>query len=152
MKPQMTAAGHERLTHRLTTLKRARTDARERIRTARKFCDFREDVTYTETVRDYERLEAEILELEHLLNEAEIVESNHSDVVTFGNRVVVRELHQKELESYRIVGEAEADIDQGTISITSPIGRTLFGAKVGQLIKVNSPAGVIELEVLHIEP
>ncbi|MDE0562755.1 GreA/GreB family elongation factor [Exiguobacterium sp. B2(2022)] len=151
MKPQLTENGHEQLKNKLTILRKARTDARERIRTARKFCDFREDVTYTEAVRDVERIEADILELEHFLDDATIVESEQSEVVTFGNRVVIRE-GDEETESYRIVSEAEADVERGSISMTSPLGRSLMGASVGQTIQVETPGGTIQVEVLNIEP
>lgn len=151
MKLQLTENGHEQLKNKLTVLKQDRTDARERMRTARKFCDFREDVTYNEMVRDVERIEADLLELEHLLDEAIIVESEQSEVVTFGNRVVIRE-GDEETESYRIVSEAEADLERGSISMTSPLGRSLMGATVGQTIQVETPGGTIQVEVLNIEP
>lgn len=96
MKPQLTETGHHQLTDRLVRLKNERTDARERVRTARKFCDFREDVTYTEAVHEYERIEADILELNRLLDDAIIVISERSEVVTFGNQVVIREVQQEE--------------------------------------------------------
>ena len=151
MKPQLTATGHDQLTNRLTMLRQARTDARERMRTARKFCDFREDVTYNEMVRDVERIEEGISELEHFIDEATIVESEQSEVVTFGNRVVIRE-GDEETESYRIVSEAEADLERGSISMTSPLGRSLMGATVGQTIQIETPGGTIQVEVLNIEP
>lgn len=132
--------------------KKERTDARKRIRTARKFCDFREDVTYREAVHEYERIEADILELNHLLDDAIIVISERSEVVTFGNQVVIRELQQVETERYRIVSEAEADLERGSISVTSPLGRRLMGATMGQMIQVETPGGTIQVEVLHIEP
>ena len=151
MRPQLTENGHEQLKNKLAMLSQARADARERMRTARKFCDFREDVTYAEAVRDYERVEADMLELERLLADVTIVESERSEVVTFGNRVVIREKGE-EVESYRIVSEAEADLERGSISMTSPLGRSLIGATVGQTIQVETPGGMIQVEVLNIEP
>ncbi|WP_214745362.1 GreA/GreB family elongation factor [Exiguobacterium sp. s189] len=151
MKLQLTENGHEQLKNKLAMLKQDRTDARERIRTARKFCDFREDVTYTEAVREYERVEADYQDLERLLADVTIVESEQSEVVTFGNRVVIRE-GDEETESYRIVSEAEADLERGTISMTSPLGRSLMGATIGQTIQVETPGGTIQVEVLNIEP
>lgn len=112
-------------------LRRDRTDARERVRIARKFCDFREDVTYTEAVREYERIKADILELNRLLDDADIVISERSEVVTFGNQVVIWEVQQEETESYRIVREAGADLERESISVTSPLGHRLMGATMG---------------------
>lgn len=151
MKPQLTENGHEQLKNKLTMLKQDRKDARECIRTARKFCDFREDVTYTEAVREYERVEADIRDLKRLLADVTIVKSEQSEVVTFGNRVVIRE-GDEETESYRIVSEAEADLERGSISMTSPLGRSLMGATVGQTIQIETPGGTIQVEVLNIEP
>lgn len=151
MKQNLTVDGYNQLKIRLSKLKNDRTVARERIRTARKFCDFREDVTYAEAVDHYERIEADILEMERVLNHAMIIESQQSDVVTFGNLVVIREVGEDEMENYRVVGETEADIEKGTISISSPLGRSLLGAKVGQIVPIESPAGPIEFEVLKIE-
>lgn len=151
MKPQLTEYGHEQLKNKLAMLKQDRTDARERIRTARKFCDFREDVTYTEAVREYERVEADIQDLERLLADVTIVESEQSEVVTFGNRIVIRE-GDEETESYRIVSEAEADLERGSISMTSLLGRSLMGATIGQTIQIETPGGTIQVEVLTIEP
>ncbi|WP_215141478.1 GreA/GreB family elongation factor [Exiguobacterium qingdaonense] len=151
MKPKLTATGHDELTRKLAALKTARTDARERIRSARKFCDFREDVTYTEAVRHYERIEADIVHLERLLDDARVVESERSDVVTFGNQVTIREKNEG-TETYRIVSEAEADIEFGSISMTSPLGRRLMGATVGQTIRVETPGGTVQIEVLNVEP
>ncbi|WP_337873724.1 GreA/GreB family elongation factor [Exiguobacterium sp.] len=151
MKPQLTEYGHEQLKNKLAMLKQDRTDARERIRTARKFCDFREDVTYTEAVREYERVEADIQDLERLLADVTIVESEQSEVVTFGNRVVIRE-GDEDTESYRIVSEAEADLERGSISMTSPLGLSLMGATIGQTIQIETPGGTIQVEVLNIEP
>ncbi|WP_214875577.1 GreA/GreB family elongation factor [Exiguobacterium sp. CH10] len=151
MKPQLTEYGHEQLKNKLAVLRQARTDARERIRTARKFCDFREDITYTEAVREYERVEADIQDLERLLADVTIVESEQSEVVMFGNRVVIR-VGDEETESYRIVSEAEADLERGSISMTSPLGRSLMGTTVGQTIQIETPGGTIQVEVLNIEP
>lgn len=151
MKPQLTENGHVQLKNKLAMLRQARMDTRERIRIARKFCDFREDVTYTEAVQEYERVDADILDLERLLADVTIVESEQSEVVTFGNRVVIRE-GDEEIESYRIVSEAEADLERGSISKTSPFGRSLMGAIIGQTIQVETPGGTIQVEVVNIEP
>ncbi|WP_396129635.1 hypothetical protein [Exiguobacterium mexicanum] len=91
--PQLTTAGHLRLQEQLETLRGdSRREALERVKTARKFCDFREDVTYVEAVREQERIETKIIELERLLADAVIVDAGRPDVVTFGSRVVIREL------------------------------------------------------------
>lgn len=151
--PQLTKAGRLRLQEQLETLRGdSRHEALERVKTARKFCDFREDVTYVEAVREQERIETKIVELERLLADAVIVDEGRSDVVAFGSRVVIRELPDGNDETYRLVGELEADLAEGTISVSSPLGSGLMGGVVGQSVSIASPAGPLDFEIVRIEP
>ncbi|WP_214761962.1 hypothetical protein [Exiguobacterium sp. s146] len=78
-RPQLTTAGRLRLQEQLETLRGdSRREALERVKTARKFCDFREDVTYVEAVREQERIETKIIELERLLADAVIVDADRT--------------------------------------------------------------------------
>lgn len=151
--PQLTKAGRLRLQEQLETLRGdSRHEALERVKTARKFCDFREDVTYMEVVREQERIETKIIELERLLADAVIVDEGRPDVVAFGSRVVIRELPDGNDETYRLVGELEADLAEGTISVSSPLGSGLMGGVVGQSVSIASPAGPLDFEIVRIEP
>ncbi|WP_215114547.1 transcription elongation factor GreA [Exiguobacterium sp. s70] len=151
--PQLTKAGRLRLQEQLETLRGdSRHVALERVKTARKFCDFREDVTYVEAVREQERIETKIVELERLLADAVIVDEGRPDVVAFGSRVVIRELPDGNDETYRLVGELEADLAEGTISVSSPLGSGLMGGVVGQSVSIASPAGPLDFEIVRIEP
>ncbi|WP_214800835.1 GreA/GreB family elongation factor [Exiguobacterium sp. s194] len=151
--PQLTKAGRLRLQEQLETLRGdSRHEALERVKTARKFCDFREDVTYVEAVRERERIETKIVELERLLADAVIVDEGRPDVVAFGSRVVIRELPDGNDETYRLVGELEADLAEGTISVSSPLGSGLMGGVVGQSVSIASPAGPLDFEIVRIEP
>lgn len=151
--PQLTKAGRLRLQEQLETLRGdSRHEALERVKTARKFCDFREDVTYMEVVREQERIETKIIELERLLADAVIVDEGRPDVVAFGSRVVIRELPDGNDETYRLVGELEADLAEETISVSSPLGSGLMGGVVGQSVSIASPAGPLDFEIVRIEP
>lgn len=151
--PRLTKAGRLRLQEQLETLRGdSRRKALERVKTARKFCDFREDVTYADAVREQERIETKIVELERLLADAVIVDAGHSDAVAFGSRVIIRELPDGFDETYRLVGELEADLAEGTISVSSPLGSGLMGGVVGQTVSIASPSGQIDFEIVQIEP
>ncbi len=150
-KPQLTKEGRDRLTAQLASLTHERTEARERVKTARKFCDFREDVTYAEAVDAYDRIEVKIADLERTLAEAVIVDRGRLDVVAFGSQVVIRETPDGEEETYRLVGELEADLANGTISASSPLGTGLMGGVVGQTVTIDTPGGTLDFEIVRIE-
>ncbi|MCT4775955.1 MULTISPECIES: GreA/GreB family elongation factor [Exiguobacterium] len=151
--PRLTKAGRLRLQEQLETLRGdSRREALERVKTARKFCDFREDVTYADAVREQERIETKIVELERLLADAVIVDAGRPYVVAFGSRVIIRELPDGNDETYRLVGELEADLAEGTISVSSPLGSGLMGGVVGQTVSIASPSGQIDFEIVQIEP
>lgn len=151
--PQLTKAGRLRLQEQLETLRGdSRREALERVKTARKFCDFREDVTYVEAIREQERIETKIVELERLLADAVIFDESRTDVVAFGSRVVIRELPDGNDETYRLVGELEADLAEETISVSSPLGSGLMGGVVGQSVSIASPGGPLDFEIVRIEP
>lgn len=152
-KQQLTKSGRLRLIERLETLRvDGRREALERVKAARKFCDFREDVTYFDAVREQERIETQIVELERTIADAIIVDAGRSDVVAFGNRVIIRELPDGDDETYRLVGELEADLAKGTISVSSPLGSGVMGGVVGQSVSIASPDGPLDFEIVRIEP
>ncbi|EPE61377.1 transcription elongation factor greA [Exiguobacterium sp. S17] len=152
-KLQLTKSGRLRLIDQLEALRGSgRSEVLERVKTARKFCDFREDVTYFEAIREQERIEAKIVELERVLDDAMIEEDAPTDCVGFGVEVWIRELPDGEEETYRIVGELEADLANGTISVSSPLGSGLIGKRVGETASIDSPAGTLYFEIKRIEP
>lgn len=151
-KPQLTKSGRLRLIEQLEALRGSgRSEALERVKTARKFCDFREDVTYFEAIREQERIEAKIVELERVLADAMIEDDAPTDRVGFGVKVWIQELPDGEDETYRIVGELEADLANGTISVSSPLGSGLIGKRVGETASIDSPGGALYFEVKRIE-
>ncbi|WP_215190917.1 transcription elongation factor GreA [Exiguobacterium sp. s7] len=152
-KPQLTKAGRLRLIEQLETLRiEGRREALERVKAARKFCDFREDVTYFDAVREQERIETKIIELERTLADAVVVEEEATaGKIGFGDTVTLRELPDGDTETYQIVGELEADLANGSISATSPLGSGLMGATVGQTVSIASPGGTLTFEIVRIE-
>ena len=128
----------------LTTEKRG--EIAERIKIALGFGDLSENSEYDEAN------EAKIAELENKLRYAKIIDESEIDTKTVqvGNTVKILDVEFDEEETYTIVGSTEVDLSQNKISNESPIGSALLGAKKGQTVEVNAPAGVIKYKIVSI--
>lgn len=157
MKPHLlTEAGLDKLTKELEHL---RTDGREKVadRLHRAFQDGQDDDfvenAELEAARNEQAfLEGRIQELEDILKNYQLINDNGSspDVVNVGDWVTVAEEGYDDEERYHLVGAAEADPAAGRISNESPLGVALLGAKVGAVVRVNAPNGVLEFRVVKI--
>jgi transcription elongation factor GreA len=99
-------------------------------------------------------LETRIQEIKDILRNYQIIDQNNKephDFVRVGDWVTVVEEGTDEEERYHLVGPAEADPAEGRISNESPLGKVLLGGKVGDIVNVNAPNGVIEFRVVKIE-
>src|SRR5690606_25590275 len=97
-------------------------------------------------------LEGEISRLEMIISSAEIIEdTGKKDQVVVGSRVTVVEKGTKEQEVYHLVGSAEAKPSEGKISVESPLGKALMGAKPGQKVTVKAPDGDLVFTIKAIE-
>ena len=120
------------------------------IAEARSFGDLSENAEYDAARNDQAKNETRIRELEELIQHAVVVDDSaiDSSVVGLGSFVKV-EKDGKEAE-YKIVGSNEANPFENKISDMSPVGRALIGAKVGDTVKVETPARVVTMKVLHV--
>ena len=120
------------------------------IAEARSFGDLSENAEYDAARNDQAKNETRILELEELIQHAIVVDDAAVDhnVVGLGSYVKV-EKNGEEVQ-YKIVGSNEADPFENKISDMSPVGRALIGAKVGDTVKVETPARVVTMKVLHV--
>ncbi len=134
----------------LSTEKRA--EIAERIKIALGFGDLSENSEYDEAKNAQAANEAKIAELENKLRYAKIIDETEIDTKTVqvGNIVKVLDLEFNEEESYTIVGSTEVDLSQNKISNESPIGAALMGAKKGQIVEVQAPAGIIKYKIVSI--
>lgn len=129
-------------------------EERERIKVAiaeaRSFGDLSENAEYDEARNDQAKNEARIKELEELIQHAVVVDESQLDaeVVGLGSSVKV-EKNGKEIE-YKIVGSNEADPFANKISDISPVGKALIGARKGDTVCVEAPAGVMHMTVLDV--
>lgn len=154
-KSPMTAKGAERLREQLTRLKTIeRPRIIEAIAEARAHGDLSENAEYHAAREQQSFVEGRINTIESAMAEAQIIDVSTLDgggKVVFGATVDLLNLESDEEVMYQIVGEEEADIDQGLISITSPIARALIGREEGDIAGVDAPGGVKEYEVLEVK-
>lgn len=149
----LTAAKAAELRIELTDLKGPkRQELSLRLRHAIQQGDLSENADYHKAKEDQAFLEGRIQELEYLLNNATIVETQPGqyDKVDIGAKVTIQE-EDYPPETYLMVGAKEADPRQGKISNDSPIGRALMGAKAGDTVSAQTPNGSLKLRVLKIE-
>ena len=151
----LTKAGAARLRNELRELK---SEARPRIiraiAEARAHGDLRENAEYHASKEQQGFIEGRIAEIERWLGTAEIIDPGTVDGggrVVFGATVELERLSTGAEVRYQIVGDVEADIAMGLISISSPLARALIGKEEGDTVTVIAPDGEIEYEILSVE-
>ena len=151
---RLTAEGVEKYEKRLEYLKTtARTEIAEQIKTARAFGDLSENAEYDAAKIEQARIEYEIVEIEAMLKNVVLIDEDtlNTNVVDVGSNVTVKMLPAGgEERTFQIVGSAEANPYENRISNESPVGKTLLGHKVGELVEIQTPDGVSEFEITAI--
>lgn len=126
-----------------------RPEAVERLHKARSMGDLSENSEYTAAKENLSLVEGRILEVEEILKNVEVVNNNGNNCVDIGSQVTVQAATGN--DSFKIVGEFEADPLKKKLSHTSPIGKTLIGKKVGDEVEINVPAGKLKYKILEIK-
>ncbi len=123
------------------------------IAEAREKGDLKENAEYDAAKEAQGILEAKIKHLEGIIANARILDESNIDTskVSILTRVTLINLNTKKNVTYKIVSEKEADLKQGKISVTSPIGHSLLGKTVGEEVNVQVPAGVLKFKIEKIE-
>jgi transcription elongation factor GreA len=150
----MTPEGNGRLRDELKNLKEVeRPKVSKEIGVAREHGDLSENAEYHAAKERQGWIEARIKDLEDKLSRAEIIDPTKlsGSKVAFGATVKLSNIETEEETVYRLVGADEANLDQGSISITSPLARALIGREVGDEVKVRMPAGERLYEILEVE-
>jgi transcription elongation factor GreA len=150
----MTPEGNGRLKNELKNLKEVeRPKVSKEIGVARDHGDLSENAEYHAAKERQGWIEARIKDLEDKLSRAEIIDPTKlsGSKVAFGATVKLSNIETEEETVYRLVGADEANLDQGSISITSPLARALIGREVGDEVKVRMPAGERLYEILEVE-
>lgn len=150
----LTVRGAEKLREELEELKSVkRPQIIEAIATARAHGDLKENAEYHAAREQQSFIEGRIKDIESKMSNAEIIDVtklNANGRVVFGTTVVLADEDNGEESTYTIVGEDEADIKVGMISIASPIARALIGKEEGDIVIVDAPAGQKNYEVVEV--
>ena len=144
----------ERLKTELQHLKGVdRLAASSAIAEAREKGDLKENAEYDAAKEAQGMLEAKIKHLEGVIANAQILDENNIDtsIVSILTKVTLTNLGTKKKVTYKIVSENEANLKLGKISVTSPIGHSLLGKVIGDMVEVQVPAGVIKFQIENIE-
>ncbi|MHA6287278.1 transcription elongation factor GreA [Maricaulis sp. CAU 1757] len=150
----MTVEGHKALDEEL---KRLKTEERPAviaaISEAREHGDLSENAEYHAAKERQGWIEGRVTELEDKLARAQIIDISKmsGDTVKFGATVTVLDEDSEQESTYQIVGEDEADVKSGKISVTSPIARSMINKEVGDVIEVNAPGGLKSYEIMAVK-
>lgn len=150
----LTKEGLAKLEEELRELKGAgRKELAARLKLAISYGDLKENSEYHSAKEDQSFMETRIMILEKMLIKAQIVDATNLDLstVSVGCIVILNDVEYSEKIEYRVVGPAEADVLDNKISYESPLGKELIGKKVGDIISVNAPMGIIKYELLEIK-
>ena len=150
----ITRQGAQRLKNEVQRLKSVeRPRIIKAIAEARAHGDLRENAEYHAAKEEQSFTEGRIAEIQECLSRADVIDTRSVKAdgrVVFGTTVELCNLETDEEVRFRIVGEMEADIDEGLISVTSPLAKALIGKREGDVAVVRAPAGDIEYEILGV--
>ena len=150
----MTAEGHIALDEELKHLKSVERPAViAAISEAREHGDLSENAEYHAAKERQGWIEGRVQELEDKIARAQVIDVSKmsGDTVKFGATVTVVDEDTDEENTYKIVGDDEADVKDGKISLSSPIARSMINKEVGDVVEVNAPGGVKSYEILNVE-
>ena len=151
---RITQQGHQNLKAEIDKLKNIeRPKIIEQIAEARDHGDLKENAEYHSAREKQGMIEAQISDLEDKLLRAEIIDITKlsGDIVVFGATVTLEDVEEEKKVSYKIVSEYESNIDQGLISINSPVARSLINKKVGDEVEIRTPGGILTYEILSVK-
>lgn len=150
----LTYAGLKQLEDEIQDLKlNRRKEVAQKIKEAREQGDLSENAEYDAAKDEQRDIEARIEEIEKILKNAEVVIEEDVDLntINIGCMVKILDMEYDDILEYKIVGSTEANSLKGKISNESPVGKALIGAKVGEMIEVETQAGMIKYKILEIQ-
>lgn len=150
----LTREGKAKLELELEELKTVkRSELAQRLKTAISYGDLKENSEYHSAKDDQAFMETRISQLEKMLKHARVANTDQADLskVHVGSIVILNDIEVAEQIEYRIVGPAEADVFDNKISYESPLGSSLMGKSVGDIVNVTAPMGIIKYELLEIK-
>ena len=151
----MTLEGEALLKEELQRLKfEERPSVIDAIATAREFGDLKENAEYHAAKEQQSLIEARIKDIEIKLSNSQVIDLSKigpSDKVIFGTTVLIKDFSDSSQLTYKIVGADEADIKEGKISVISPVAKSLIGKFKGDIVKVETPGGSKEYEIINVK-
>ena len=129
-----------------------RKEVAERLKEAISYGDISENAEYDSAKNEQAELEERIATLEYMIRNARIIDHEEisSDKIGVGSKIRIKDVGAGEIIDYSIVGSTEADPFEGKISNESEVGKQLLGKKVGDVVEVQVPDGVVSYEVIEI--
>ena len=149
-----TFTGLEKIKTELDSLKKVeRPQVIQAISAAREHGDLKENAEYHAAKEKQAFIEGRITELEDVTSRAEVIDLNRlsGETVTFGTKVKILDEESNQETYYQIVGPYEANLEEGLISVASPIAKALIGKEEGMSVAVTTPRGMKNYEILSIE-
>ncbi len=154
LKIPITKEGYEKLKQELDRIiKVERPKNIREIEEARAHGDLSENAEYHAAKERQGHLDAKKRELENKLAHAQIIDVSKlsNEKVVFGATVTLADSDSGDIKKYTLVGQEEADLKKGKISVQSPVGRALIGHKAGDVVTIKTPAKTVEYEIQEIE-
>ncbi len=149
----MSVNGHQRMKDELSRLEKVdRIEVVRAIEVARGHGDLKENAEYHAAKERQGYIEGRILELKDKISRAEVIDCAKVSVsnAVFGTVVTLLDLDTDEEVTYQLLGPEEADVKKGSISVLSPLGRSMLGKEVGDEVTAKTPGGTREFEVVTI--
>ncbi|HOM63022.1 MAG TPA: transcription elongation factor GreA [Dysgonamonadaceae bacterium] len=149
----MTEEGFRKLKEELTYMESVqRPEISRQIAEARDKGDLSENAEYDAAKEAQGMLEAKIAQLKGLIASARLIDEDSigTDFVQIMNKVTIRNLKTKKDMTYTLVSESEADLKRGKIAVNTPIAQGLLGKKVGDVVEIQVPSGMLTFEILEI--
>jgi transcription elongation factor GreA len=150
----MTKEGYEKLKRELDRIIKVERPKNIRdIEEARAHGDLSENAEYHAAKERQGHLDAKKRELEYKLAHAQIIDVSKlsNEKVVFGATVTLADSNSGDIKKYTLVGQEEADLKKGKISVQSPVGKALIGHKVGDVVTIKTPSKTVEYEIQEIE-
>ena len=131
---------------------KGRKEMAEKIAEARAHGDLSENAEYDAAKEEQGLFELKIAKMEDILSRARVIDTSHFEEgkVHILSKVKIKNLKSNKVFNYLLVSPEEADFQAGKISVTSPVGKGLLNTQIGDKVKVNAPAGVLEFEIIGI--
>ena len=149
----ITEEGYKKLTEELEYLRTTkRNEVRESVKVARSFGDLSENAEYDAAKEAQGMLEMKIAQLKDLVANARIIDETKltTDEVQLMSVVTIKNLKNNATQTYTIVADSEANLREMKISTSTPIAKGLMGHKVGDIVEITVPAGVMKFEIVEI--